>query len=85
MKLKIRNINKIKTADIKLDGLTVIAGANSSGKSTVGKLLFSMVKSQANAEFLNHQSKEEKLRKRVEELYKRANGCFSRYDDAKLA
>lgn len=85
MKLKIRNINKIKTADIKLDGLTVIAGANSSGKSTVGKLLFSMVKSQANAEFLNHQSKEEKLRKRVEELYKRANGCFSRYDDAELA
>lgn len=85
MKLKIRNINKKKTADIKLDGLTVIAGANSSGKSTVGKLLFSMVKSQANAEFLNHQSKEEKLRKRVEELYKRANGCFSRYDDAEFA
>lgn len=76
MKLKIRNINKIKSADIKLDGLTVIAGANSSGKSTVGKLLFSMIKSQSNAEYLNHQSKEAKLRKRVEELYKRANRCF---------
>lgn len=85
MKLKIRNINKIKSADIKLDGLTVIAGANSSGKSTVGKLLFSMIKSQSNAEFLNHQSKEAKIRKRVEELYKRANRCFSRYDDAEFA
>ena len=85
MKLKIRNINKIKSADIKLDGLTVIAGANSSGKSTVGKLLFSMIKSQSNAEYLNHQSKEAKLRKRVEELYKRANRCFSRYDDAEFA
>lgn len=85
MKLKIRNINKIKTADIKLDGLTVIAGANSSGKSTVGKLLFSMIKSQSNAEYLNRQSKEAKLQKRVEELYKRANRCFSRYDDAEFA
>lgn len=85
MKLKIRNINKIKSADIKLDGLTVIAGANSSGKSTVGKLLFSMIKSQSNAEYLNHQSKKAKIRKRVEELYKRANRCFSRDGDAEFA
>ena len=85
MKLKIRNINKIKSADIKLDGLTVIAGANSSGKSTVGKLLFSMIKSQSNAEFLNHQSKEAKIRKRVDELYKRANRCFSRFNDTEFA
>lgn len=85
MKLKIRNINKIKSADIKLDGLTVIAGANSSGKSTVGKLLFSMIKSQSNAEYLNRQSKEAKIRKRVDELYKRANRCFSRFNDTEFA
>lgn len=85
MKLKLRNINKVKTADIKLDGLTVIAGANSSGKSTVGKLLFSMVKAHANAEYLKNQSKEDKLRKRVEDLYKRVNGCFSRTDDKELS
>lgn len=32
MRLKIHNINKVQEADVKLDGLTVIAGANSSGK-----------------------------------------------------
>jgi len=44
MKLKIENIGMIRSADIKLDGLTVIAGENDTGKSTVGKLIFSLVK-----------------------------------------
>ncbi len=82
MKLTIENINKIQKAEIKLNGLTVIAGANSSGKSTVGKLLFSMVKSMANANILNHQSKEKKLEKRINNLYTRANGCFRRYTES---
>ncbi|MEA2018479.1 MAG: AAA family ATPase, partial [Campylobacterota bacterium] len=37
MNLKLNNIGIIKEADIKLDGLTVIAGENDSGKSTVSK------------------------------------------------
>ena len=78
MRLKIRNINKVQNAEIKLDGLTVIAGANSSGKSTVGKLLFTMIKSIANTDAPGKQSRERKLKKRVEALYKRVNGCFSR-------
>lgn len=81
MRLKIQNINKVQEADIKLDGLTVIAGANSSGKSTVGKLLFSIIKAISNAEELSHQGKENKLLKRVNQLYNRVNGCFSRYED----
>lgn len=81
MRLKIQNINKVQEADIKLDGLTVIAGANSSGKSTVGKLLFSIIKAISNADELSHQGKENKLRKRVNQLYNRVNGCFSRYED----
>ena len=39
MKLVIKNFAKIKAADIALNGITVIAGENNSGKSTVGKLL----------------------------------------------
>ena len=35
----------IKEANVKIDGLTVIAGENDTGKSTVGKMLFSLVKS----------------------------------------
>ncbi len=44
MNLTIKNIGIIKEADINLSGLTVIAGENDSGKSTVGKLMFSIIK-----------------------------------------
>ena len=40
MKLLLRNFAKIKEAEIRFDGLTVIAGNNNTGKSTVGKVLF---------------------------------------------
>lgn len=42
MKLSIHNFSKIKQADILIDGITVIAGENNTGKSTVGKILFSL-------------------------------------------
>lgn len=41
MILKIKNFGKIAEANIKLDGITVICGDNDTGKSTVGKALFS--------------------------------------------
>ena len=40
MNIKIENIGKINKADINIDGITVIAGENNTGKSTVGKALF---------------------------------------------
>ncbi len=40
MRLTIKNIGKIDEADIELNGITVIAGENNTGKSTVGKTLF---------------------------------------------
>ena len=45
MNLKISNIGKIKTADIALNGITIIAGDNNTGKSTVGKILFGVFNS----------------------------------------
>lgn len=48
MNVEILNFGKIRQANIKVDGLTVIAGKNDSGKSTIGKLLFSIVKSVAD-------------------------------------
>ncbi len=50
MKLTIRNIGLVKSADINLNGITLIAGENDSGKSTIGKLLFSLVKADNIAE-----------------------------------
>lgn len=45
MKIQLTNINKIKEATIHLKGLTVIAGTNDTGKSTLGKMLFTVIKS----------------------------------------
>ena len=48
MKLLLRNFAKIKEAEIRFDGLTVIAGNNNTGKSTVGKVLFTLFHSLRN-------------------------------------
>ena len=45
MQLTLKNIGKISKADIKLDGITIIAGENNTGKSTVGKVLFCLFNS----------------------------------------
>lgn len=44
MQLKLSNINKIEEATINMSGLTVIAGVNDTGKSTIGKILFTLIK-----------------------------------------
>jgi len=44
MKLQLENIGIIKNATVQVNGLTVIAGENDTGKSTVGKVLFSIIK-----------------------------------------
>ena len=38
--LEMNNVGKIGHANIKLDGITVVAGENNTGKSTIGKMLF---------------------------------------------
>ena len=48
MNLKINNVAKIKNANIRIDGITVIAGENNTGKSTVGKILFSLFNAISN-------------------------------------
>lgn len=45
MRITIKNVGKIKKADVVIDGLTVIAGENDTGKSTVGKALYAVFNS----------------------------------------
>jgi predicted ATPase len=45
MEIKIKNVAKVKKADIVINGVTVIAGYNGTGKSTVCKSLYSMCNS----------------------------------------
>lgn len=42
MKLYLKNIGKIEEAFIEMNGITVIAGENDTGKSTVGRALFAV-------------------------------------------
>ena len=43
MKIHIENIGMIEKADVEFNGITVICGENDTGKSTIGKCLYSMV------------------------------------------
>ncbi len=50
MELIVNNFAKIKSADIVIDGITVIAGENNTGKSTIGKILYATFNSLYNLE-----------------------------------
>lgn len=53
----------------KLNGLTVIAGENDSGKSTVGKMMFSIVKAASRYEQDLNENKEHIIRRLIEDIY----------------
>lgn len=78
MRLHLQNINIIAEADIVLDGLTVIVGSNDSGKSTVGRLLFSSVKAMSTALDFDAKSM---LSKHVKSLYRRINSYIGVRDE----
>lgn len=63
MKLKFQNIGKISEAEIEVSSITVIAGNNDTGKSTVGKLLYAVTTA------LNLLTPEFLLRKKFEAIY----------------
>lgn len=50
MRLSVQNLGMIKQGDIKIDGMTVIAGKNGVGKSTLGKMLYCLCRSFYHAE-----------------------------------
>ena len=80
MELKLSYVNKIKQANIKLNGLTVIAGPNSSGKSTIGRTLFSVVKAIANTKNAGEEDNRRLLKKHIESFYSRLQGLNHKID-----
>lgn len=48
MQLKVSDVGRIKNATLDIDGITVIAGENNAGKSTMGKLVFAVFNSMNN-------------------------------------
>lgn len=50
MLLKIENLGMIDRANIEVNGITIIAGDNNTGKSTIGKALFAIFNALCNSE-----------------------------------
>ncbi len=69
MRLELENIGMLKKADVSLNGLTVIAGENDTGKSTVGKILFCIIKAISRYKEDFQESKEYKINNILERLF----------------
>jgi len=69
MHLTLKNIGIIKNNTINFNGLSVIAGENDTGKSTVGKLMFAIVKALSRYEQDFKENKEEYVSKEIENIY----------------
>ena len=70
MKLIINNIGKLKNAEIVIDGITVITGENDTGKSTVGKVLWSVFNGFYEIDEKVYNEKVSELAKIVDKLMK---------------
>lgn len=64
MELYLKNVGKIRETTIAIDGITVIAGENNTGKSTVSRAVFSMLNSFNNVD--------ERIKKEMERSIQRA-------------
>ncbi|WP_116186477.1 AAA family ATPase [Pectobacterium aquaticum] len=69
MKIKINNFGTISDADVHIGGLTVITGENDTGKSTIGKVAFSLVKAISRYEEGLEEEKEDKINSIVDRIY----------------
>lgn len=61
MQLNLSNVGKIEEAAIDIDGITVIAGENNAGKSTIGKLLFVIFNSMNDMDEKIEQERQNKI------------------------
>lgn len=78
MILTLKNVGKIKKAEIKLDDITVIAGYNSTGKSTISKSLYGLILPFCNMNLKMKYEKEKSIRFLVSE-YLDKNSLSFRY------
>ncbi|WP_418187353.1 AAA family ATPase [Aliarcobacter lanthieri] len=69
MHIKLKNIGMLKEAELSLDSLTLIAGENDNGKSTIGKVVFCIIKAINRYKEDLEESKEDKLKEKFYELF----------------
>lgn len=73
MQLSVKNVGCIREGKISLNGLTVIAGENGTGKSTLSKMIFSIIKAVSNISQFSNDSRRQLLEKYAMMLYRRIN------------
>ncbi|MBR1954122.1 MAG: AAA family ATPase [Alphaproteobacteria bacterium] len=59
MNLKLKNVGAVKKASVNLTGLSVIAGKNGAGKSTIGKTIYTIIKAVKEKERIIKESRKE--------------------------
>lgn len=69
MRLKLKNIGMLKEAELTLHKLCVIAGENDNGKSTVGKIVFCILKAVNRYKEDLRESKEYTIAEKLQEIY----------------
>ena len=73
MQLFVKNVGCIREGNISLNGLTVIAGENGTGKSTLSKMIFSIIKAVSNISQVSNDSRRQLLEKYAMTFYRRIN------------
>lgn len=78
MKLTLKNIGKIGTASVEINGITVIAGENNTGKSTVSRALFAVFNSFCNVEKQIESERIDSVRNLLDRMYINSSRRFAK-------
>ena len=78
MLLKIENLGMVDRANIEINGITIIAGDNNTGKSTIGKALFAIFNALCNSEEKIKDLRKQELNKNIKRI------CMDYFDKEDL-
>lgn len=86
MKLSLKNIGKIETASVEINGITVIAGENNTGKSTVGRALFAVFNSFYNIQKQIGSERVQNIENLIDMMYRNVTNRYTRrFDSGEIA
>ena len=88
MFLSIENVGKVKSAEIEIAGITVIAGENNTGKSTLGEVLFAVFNCFHDPDGLVYREKVKSVSRVLRDLRYRRTGstpAFQRFRSEAIA
>ena len=86
MKLSLKNIGKIETASVEINGITVIAGENNTVKSTVGRALFAVFNSFYNIQKQIESERVQNIENLIDMMYRNVTNRYTRrFDSGEIA